>query len=76
MYPNPATNEVFVLNETDLSLILEVRDIVGKIIIQKSIASGETALDLTSFESGTYFFNLFDGNGLLVKSEKLVKVGK
>lgn len=76
IYPNPATNQLFVSNLSNLDLVMEIRDIVGKLVAIKLIAKGITEVELSPFQSGTYFYSLSDENGTILKSEKLIKVGK
>ncbi len=83
VYPNPATSETRISVKTDeeANMILQVRDITGKVLRQSSItklSKGETfeMIDLTGFKPGLYTVEVLVGDNsddLMVKStQKLV----
>ena len=62
-YPNPASSIVYfnyTLKPGNYNAVLSVSDILGSEIIHHSIVnpSGRTSIDVTSLESGVYFYSL------------------
>ena len=57
VYPNPASSTVSINSEVD-SFDVSVSDLTGKIIFEKSMSGVENTVDVSSFNSGIYFFTL------------------
>lgn len=80
IYPNPSTNAVIIkLNSQELeTLMVEVRDMMGKIIMTKSlkvsIGENETELNVTGLAQGTYILSITDSHQL--QSKRLFSVSK
>jgi hypothetical protein len=70
VYPNPASNEVFV-NVSKEGLKIEVYNILGVKVSSYVLAQGENKLDVSKLSSGTYFFKVMDSSSL-VKVEKVI----
>ena len=69
VYPNPFKDEIqFNLNNTNAVYQLEVRDAVGRIIVQQSITAN-THVDFSSYESGFYTYTISDGNQIIKKGK-------
>lgn len=68
IYPNPSTG-IFRI-QSDEALRAVVRDIQGRIVIQKDDA---TEIDLSTSANGIYLLQLFNAQGELVKTERLNK---
>lgn len=67
--PNPTNHLVsFELNITDEDYVIKIYDQNGKTLLQKKSVSGNNQLDLTNFNSGIYFIQLY--------SDKKVYTGK
>ncbi len=64
IYPNPASNNLFVrLNKTvGDNASVSIKDINGKIILQKNISASETfiTLDVLAIDNGFYFLQIKD----------------
>ncbi|MBL7809850.1 MAG: T9SS type A sorting domain-containing protein [Saprospiraceae bacterium] len=64
IYPNPATDQLFLFANKDLSqgnTFIEIKSALGKLIVRRSVSllEGEqTALSLLDFSAGTYFLTL------------------
>ena len=57
-YPNPTTNEVKISITDNEEVLVEVRDLAGKLIMEeKKMMHGEI-IDMTKFNAGTYFFSV------------------
>ncbi|MCB9223631.1 MAG: T9SS type A sorting domain-containing protein [Crocinitomicaceae bacterium] len=58
-YPNPTSNQIHVLSTIPLNRI-ELFDVLGKLILSKTLSAINTAdMDLTNYESGTYFLHVY-----------------
>lgn len=73
IYPNPAKNEVFIQSTEELASI-EILDIQGKVVINKTIStSNDLNLNISSLSNGVFFIKVFTINRSS-KIEKLVVV--
>lgn len=70
LFPNPAKKTVKVLNVPSNSTF-EIYDVVGKLVKSENI-SGETDIDISNLENGTYLFVLSSEN-FGIQVQKLVK---
>jgi hypothetical protein len=74
IYPNPAGKQVFIsFDETLGNLQLEISDINGQLLSNQTIRNSRSAIDLSTFQSGTYLFILTDESGKQVAAEKVIK---
>ena len=72
IYPNPASDKVFVqLDGVDADEIC-VLDIYGKQVKRMAAAEGKQAIDLQGFAKGMYFVQVRDA-GTVVATRKLIK---
>ena len=69
IYPNPAQTMVHIVSSSDLKANLSSID--GKILISQEHAHD---IDISNLADGVYMIMLYDINGVLVKTEKLIKV--
>jgi hypothetical protein len=72
-YPNPASSKIFFeiqLHNNDKVYDLIVYNFLGKKVDQLNNISGKIPVDLASYYSGVYIFQLRDRNGNLVESGK------
>lgn len=72
LYPNPATTRIYfeLQNNNEQIYDLIVFNFLGKRVDQVKNISGRTPLDLGSYYSGVYIFQLRDRQGNLVESGK------
>lgn len=71
--PNPTNNLVsFELNLKDKNYIINIYDQNGKILLQKKSVTGYNQLDLTNFNSGLYFIQLYSEN--VIFTGKVIKL--
>lgn len=68
IYPNPATETVFI--ETGINVRAIVSSIDGKVLIDKENAK---EVSIRNLADGLYLIILFDDNGQQIKVQKLVK---
>lgn len=72
VYPNPATSEVLVKNDTKTDLVATISTITGQFLSEHSLKSENTSLiNLDALPNGIYLLNLFKNNKFL-KSSKLI----
>jgi photosystem II stability/assembly factor-like uncharacterized protein len=71
VYPNPANNNVTISTSVVDSYKLNVTDLTGKVVLEKSLSGIENTIDISSLSSGAYLFTLNSDN----KSEtvKIIK---
>ena len=69
IYPNPAQTMVHIVSTSDLKANMSSID--GKILITQEHAHD---IDISSLADGVYMITLYDTNGVLVKTDKLIKV--
>ncbi|NDI98693.1 T9SS type A sorting domain-containing protein [Flavobacterium sp. LaA7.5] len=62
LYPNPATHTLTIKSDSYTEGVYTVTDITGKIIMQNSISSGNTQVNVESLTSGMYFLNINDNH--------------
>jgi choice-of-anchor B domain-containing protein len=74
IYPNPFTSEInIVLNNVDIKNIrVEILDVSGRKIDEKTFKNTSTINYTNNYKRGIYFMNVY-GNGILIKTEKVVK---
>jgi hypothetical protein len=73
VYPNPATDMVFV--ETDKSSKVSeivLTDITGKVLIRQNVHNGKNAIDVSGLVNGIYFVKLYE-SGTISGVTKLIK---
>jgi hypothetical protein len=69
LYPNPATDLLYIAGDTEASEI-EIRDLQGKLLISQKLINGRT-ISLNILSAGVYTVSL--KNDLQVLTEKLIK---
>lgn len=72
--PNPAGNEaVFARAETELSLILEIFDLTGRMVLSQNIVQGQQTqtLDFSAIAGGFYVVRVRD-EGQIIATEKFL----
>lgn len=74
IYPNPASNQVFIETSGDLSgCLLNVQDISGKNTASMTLKNISNTLDISGFESGIYIFNIANAAGKTIHSVKVIR---
>ena len=66
LYPNPASNQLNVINKESISKI-EIYDAVGKL----QLSTTQTSIDISNLKPGVYFVKAFSEKG--IASQKFVK---
>lgn len=70
VYPNPSTGVFNIVSQQDL--VVEVYDLVGKLVLNQKIAVGTDRFDISNFSSGVYLLKVIDNSGNS-ESYKLIK---
>lgn len=70
VYPNPASNQLFVEADGYETLTIKLYTIIGELVIDKTI-SKNTSLDINNLSSGTYIYRVFN-NGNILNTGKLI----
>lgn len=76
LFPNPAVDQLTLVNLAQLQISeLQIFDISGRKVevISNLQGSEETTINLTNFNSGVYFFQIFDSNQNSVVRKVIVK---
>ena len=71
VFPNPSHGSVHVYAESQPVLELQVFDLFGRMLIQRSIGEEEFSVDLSNYNAGTYMLRLVTSKG--VETRKIVK---
>ncbi|MFA6149779.1 MAG: DUF4465 domain-containing protein [Chitinophagaceae bacterium] len=71
MYPNPASNVLFIESNLNEKQIVSINDITGKLIAQYEFQNEKLEINVSSLASGTYILNF--RNGSQVTSSQFVK---
>ena len=66
IYPNPATNELYVKSITDEELNYNITNTIGQ-IIQQGIINTNQPIDVTNLTAGLYFISLNKGSYKFIK---------
>lgn len=69
VYPNPASNLLTVICETEGATI-ELYDLIGQLVLKAEL-SAQTSLDVSELKSGTYFYKITEQQRL-IKTDKLM----
>jgi len=63
IYPNPATTQLTIESQSAVGnkQLAEIYDLTGKLLLQFTVSSQKTTLDISALSSGIYFLTLSDG---------------
>lgn len=74
IYPNPASNEVFLkTNGLQFPASVTIVDTSGKTLVQQTIDAETNALSIATLQSGLYIVSIKDQSGLQISSKLSVK---
>lgn len=71
IFPNPATSLVHI--STPAACTAQLRSIEGKVLLQRKVNAGTTAIDIRGLANGIYFIQITGKDNRILKTEKLVK---
>jgi len=74
LYPNPATNNIYVSNVLDInkSTYVEITNISGRIVGSGTLNGNNQAIDISQLAKGCYFIRLYNQNSSIV--QKFIKI--
>lgn len=72
LYPNPASDEIFVIIPEDCTVKVVITNIQGKLLLSKVLQDGSAVIEVGGLSDGLYFVSLYENNRL-IKTEKLIK---
>jgi hypothetical protein len=73
VYPNPASNSINInFDHTQLPLEVNIYDVSGKLILQKSIAESSEIIDVQGLENGFYLIKFTNKSNELIQQSKLI----
>ena len=64
VFPNPTNGNVYVCTESQPVHEVQIFDLSGRMLIQKSVAEKEFSIDLSNYTTGTYILRLFTTDGI------------
>ena len=74
IYPNPASNTLFINNDNKARLSLTITDITGRKVLTQAVNNDKNTVPVSSLKEGTYFLSLTDSKGATVAHERFVKL--
>ncbi len=72
VYPNPAKDVLYISNPSSKQLHLQVVDIAGKVVINKTSSAVKTRINTGKLNKGVYFIRITDLNTKVSKTGKLI----
>jgi hypothetical protein len=69
-YPNPASTELTITAANEKASQVQIIDITGKIIATVPVSKQHSKVDVSTYESGLYFYRLLDGDNQVLHSSK------
>lgn len=72
VYPNPATDQVFIVSENNTGGRLLISDLSGKTVIAQAITGHTTTVQVSGLANGLYLYQLVNNEGLQTGKGKLV----
>lgn len=75
IYPNPVTSVLTIKGKKEFQkpLLAQLYDATGSVVETKSSFQNTFTLDIAKQKAGIYFLKLYNGNGQLVETRKVVK---
>jgi len=73
VYPNPVTSSVYIQRNGGEPLLIQLMDMNGKEILNRTLSPSENQLDLGSYAAGAYLLKVLDRQNQLIQSLKIVK---
>ena len=72
VFPNPSSNNVNVVNNSNIALQFTLYNSLGEIVIEKALRSIKSTIDLSANPSGVYFYKVTSESSL-IKTGKIIK---
>jgi hypothetical protein len=62
IYPNPATNVLMIANKTFVKSDITIHNILGEVVIQKTLTNELSEIDINNLKSGSYIITIHSDN--------------
>ncbi len=72
VYPNPAANRLYISSPVSARLYIISSD--GRILLQRQVKSGQTAIDISAWMPGIYMLRMADREGAVLLHRKITKL--
>ncbi|HMU69301.1 MAG TPA: T9SS type A sorting domain-containing protein [Chitinophagales bacterium] len=66
VYPNPAQSTITIQSSSEIPSTIQIRDMVGQLIIPEMSLQGQLELDVTAWPAGIYFLQSTTENDIIV----------
>jgi hypothetical protein len=74
IYPNPVASSIYIQRDGNMQLQIQLMDMNGKVILNKTLSSSENKLDLNEYANGIYLLKVSNMDNQLLQSLKIEKV--
>jgi hypothetical protein len=71
LFPNPAKDILTISNASDLTVVIEIMDLTGRVVESSQMNPGMNQLHVDRLATGTFIYRLTSLNGEVVKTGKL-----
>ncbi|MFN6039259.1 MAG: T9SS type A sorting domain-containing protein [Bacteroidota bacterium] len=71
-FPNPAKDEIYLVNENMAGFYLELYNIIGELTFKIKLSDNLNRIDISNLESGLYQSKLINQSGKLISTGKIV----
>ncbi|MBK7667463.1 MAG: T9SS type A sorting domain-containing protein [Sphingobacteriaceae bacterium] len=71
VYPNPASQELFVKSENENGTLV-MYNLIGEIVLKTDVRKGENKLNIAEINTGSYFYKIKSTEGTVIKTGKLI----
>jgi len=70
VYPNPASNMLYVATESALAKSIQISDLTGKVMERINFTDSKLKIDVAKYNSGLYLYSVMDANKQSLKTGK------
>ena len=73
IFPNPASNQLFINNSDVLLQDIFIYNIMGKEIRRYSVSTTRIILDISNLQPGMYFLKILTEQGILTRKVQIIR---
>ncbi|HMU69302.1 MAG TPA: T9SS type A sorting domain-containing protein, partial [Chitinophagales bacterium] len=66
VYPNPAQSTITIQSSSELPSTIQIRDMVGQLLIPEMSLQGQLELDVAAWPAGVYFLQYATENKIVI----------
>jgi hypothetical protein len=74
VYPNPFQSSISIKTNNNESLLVQIMDMAGKVLVNRNLQSKTETLNLEELASGMYLCKVYGADNKLLRTLKLTKV--